>query len=52
MNKEEVPKESEDPSPRKKIYSRPAIIHSAKLEARAVLCAKATGSCTFGPGSS
>ena len=29
----------------KKSYERPAIIHTEKLEARAVLCSKATDSC-------
>jgi len=29
----------------KKTYERPAIIHTEKLEARAVACSKATDSC-------
>ena len=29
----------------KKTYERPAIIHTEKLEARAVLCSKADDSC-------
>ena len=29
----------------KKSYERPAIIHTEKLEARAVLCSKADDSC-------
>jgi len=32
----------------KKTYERPAIIHTEKLEARAVMCMKADESC--GPG--
>jgi len=30
----------------KKIYERPAIIHTEKLEARAVSCGKADDSCS------
>ena len=30
----------------KKTYERPAIIHTEKLEARAVACSKATDSCS------
>lgn len=34
----------------KKTYERPAIIHTEKLEARAVACAKATdAACGAGP---
>ena len=35
----------------KKTYERPAIIHTEKLEARAVMCAKAGNSaeCNMGP---
>ena len=34
----------------KKTYERPAIIHTEKLEARAVTCAKAAeGTCGVGP---
>ena len=33
----------------KKIYDRPAILHTEKLEARAVACSKASDSCTAGP---
>jgi hypothetical protein len=33
----------------KKTYERPAIIHTEKLEARAVQCSKATDSCASGP---
>jgi len=29
----------------KKTYERPAIIHTEKLEARAVMCMKATDTC-------
>ena len=29
----------------KKIYERPAIVHTEKLEARAVACAKADDAC-------
>lgn len=29
----------------KKSYERPAIIHTEKLEARAVLCSKSTDAC-------
>ncbi len=32
----------------KKIYERPAIIHTEKLEARAVSCAKADDTCSAG----
>jgi hypothetical protein len=52
MSEEAVPKESEGSAPRKKRYAPPAIVHSAKIEARAILCSKAEGSCTFGPASS
>lgn len=41
----------QQPRPRK-VYSAPAIICSFKVEARAVLCSKAEGSCTLGPTSS
>lgn len=30
----------------KKQYERPAIVHTEKLEARAITCAKADDSCT------
>jgi len=34
----------------KKTYERPAIVHTEKLEARAVACSKATdASCSAGP---
>ena len=34
----------------KKTYERPAIVHTEKLEARAVTCSKASdGSCAAGP---
>jgi hypothetical protein len=34
----------------KKVYERPAIVHTEKLEARAVACAKATDAqCGAGP---
>ena len=34
----------------KKTYERPAIVHTEKLEARAVACNKASdGSCAAGP---
>jgi hypothetical protein len=33
----------------KKTYERPAIIHTEKLEARAVQCTKATDACSSGP---
>jgi hypothetical protein len=34
----------------KKTYERPAIIHTEKLEARAVVCSKATDTtCAAGP---
>jgi hypothetical protein len=33
----------------KKTYEKPAIIHTEKLEARAVTCSKADGSCGSGP---
>ncbi len=34
----------------KKTYERPAIVHTEKLEARAVTCAKATDAdCAAGP---
>ncbi len=37
----------------KKIYERPAIVHTEKLEARATVCAKADdASCGAGPISS
>jgi hypothetical protein len=42
----------EEAEPRKKPYSPPAIVHSERVEARAVLCSKADGSCTLGPTSS
>jgi hypothetical protein len=32
----------------KKIYERPAIVHTEKLEARAVACNKADDSCRAG----
>jgi len=32
----------------KKIYERPAIIHTEKLEARAVTCSKADDGCAAG----
>ena len=35
---------------KKKTYERPAIIHTEKLEARAVVCSKSDDSCaTSGP---
>lgn len=34
---------------KKKIYERPAIIHTEKLEARATTCNKADFSCNPGP---
>jgi hypothetical protein len=33
----------------KKTYERPAIVHTEKLEARAVICSKATEACNAGP---
>ena len=33
----------------KKTYERPAIVHTEKLEARAVICTKATETCGAGP---
>jgi hypothetical protein len=33
----------------KKTYERPAIVHTEKLEARAVSCTKADASCGAGP---
>lgn len=33
----------------KKTYERPAIVHTEKLEARAVSCTKANESCQAGP---
>ena len=33
----------------KKTYERPVIVHTEKLEARAVTCAKAGDSCGAGP---
>ena len=33
----------------KKTYERPAIIHTEKLEARAVNCSKSTDACSAGP---
>ncbi len=32
-------------SPVRKVYERPAIIHSEKVEARAILCNKSPGTC-------
>ena len=34
----------------KKTYEKPAIIHTEKIEARAVSCAKATDSCNVNGG--
>ncbi len=33
----------------KKSYERPAIVHTEKLEARALACSKADASCGAGP---
>jgi hypothetical protein len=33
----------------KKTYERPAIVHTEKLEARAVVCTKSDNSCGAGP---
>lgn len=33
----------------KKTYERPVIVHTEKLEARAVTCSKASDSCGAGP---
>ena len=33
----------------KKTYERPVIVHTEKLEARAVSCSKANDSCGAGP---
>ena len=33
----------------KKTYERPAIVHTEKLEARAVVCTKADNTCGAGP---
>lgn len=33
----------------KKTYERPVIVHTEKLEARAVACTKADDSCASGP---
>jgi len=33
----------------KKTYERPAILHTEKLETRAVVCTKADASCSSGP---
>jgi len=33
----------------KKTYERPAIVHTEKLEARAVTCTKANETCGAGP---
>jgi len=43
---------SETPARPRKAYSPPAIIYSERVEARAVLCNKAAGTCTFGPSDS
>lgn len=38
---------------KKKTYEKPAIIHTEKIEARAVACSKNTGQCdNLGPASS
>jgi len=34
----------------KKTYEKPAIIHTAKIEARAVSCSKSTDTCAAGGG--
>jgi hypothetical protein len=33
----------------KKTYERPAIVHTEKLEARAVICSKSNEACGAGP---
>jgi len=47
--------EAPDPLPASRLrkpYAPPAIIFTTKVEARAVTCSKADGTCTLGPVSS